>query len=96
MEVAPNTIPIRCVCQKRLKEYLPGLQEQQKWSRPTSNFAVGDVVLMVDENSPRNLWLLGRILEVKPNKGDGLVRKVTLKTNSEIHSGLSQEKSQKF
>ena len=50
-----------------LKEYLPSLQERQKWSRPTSNFEVGDVVHVVDENSPRNLWLLGRILEVKSN-----------------------------
>jgi len=27
-----------------------------------------------------NLWPLGRILEVKPNKRDGLVRRVMLKT----------------
>ena len=47
-----------------------------------SNFEIGDIVLVVDENSPRNLWPLGRILEVKPNKGDGLVRTVSLKTCS--------------
>jgi len=29
-----------------------------------------------------NLWLLGCILEVKPNKRDGLVRRVLLKTKS--------------
>lgn len=67
-----------------LKEYLPSLQQRQKWSRLTRNFKAGDVVLVVDENSPRNLWLLGRILEVKPNKGDGLVRRVTLKTKSAV------------
>lgn len=58
------------------------MQERQKWSRPTSNFEVEDLVLVVDENSPRNLWPLGRILEVKPNTGDGLVRRFTLKTKS--------------
>jgi len=67
-----------------LKEYLPSLQQRQKWSRPTRNFEAGDITLVVDENSPRNLWLLGRILEVKPNKGDGLVRRVTLKTKSAV------------
>ena len=67
-----------------LKEYLPSLQERQKWGRSTSNFEVGDVVLVVDENSPRNQWPLGLIQEVKPNEGDGLVRRVTLKTKTSI------------
>ena len=67
-----------------LREYLPSLQERQKWTRPTVNFEVGDVVLVVDENSPRNLWPLGRIQEVKPNKGDGLVRRVALKTKTSV------------
>ena len=67
-----------------LKEYLPSLQERQKWARSTANFEVGDVVLVVDENSPRNSWPLGRIQEVKPNKGDGLVRRVVLKTKTSV------------
>ena len=67
-----------------LKEYLPCLQERQKWPRSTSNFEVGDVVLVVDENSPRNSWPLGRITEVKPNKRDGLVRRVSLKTKTAV------------
>ena len=67
-----------------LKEYLPSLQERQKWQRSTSNFDVGDIVLVVDEKSPRNSWPLGRILEVKPNKGDGLVRRATLQTKTSV------------
>ena len=31
-----------------------------------------------------NLWPLGRFLEVKPNKRDGLVRRVRLKTKSAV------------
>ena len=50
----------------------------------TSNFEIGDVVLVVDENSPRNSWPLGRILEVKPNKGHGLARRVTLRTKTAV------------
>ena len=67
-----------------LKEYLPSLQERQKWTGSTTNFKVGDVVLVVDENSLRILWPLGRIQEVKPNKGDGLVRRVALKTKVSV------------
>ena len=60
------------------------MPERQKWLRSTSNFEIGDVVLVVDENSPRNSWPLGRILEVNPNKGDGLVRRVSLKTKTAV------------
>lgn len=58
------------------------MQERQKWTRSTVNLEVGDVVLVVDENSPRNLWPLSHIEEVKPSKGDGLVRRVALKTKT--------------
>ena len=67
-----------------LKEYLPSLQERQKWGRSTSNFQVGDVVLVVDEKSPRSSWPLGLIIDVKPNRGDSLVRMVTLRTKYAI------------
>ena len=48
----------------------------KKWSHISRNFAVGNVVLMLDENAPRSSWPLGYILEVFPNKSDGLVRSV--------------------
>jgi len=67
-----------------LREYLPALQERQKWSRVSRNFAVGDVVLLVDENLPRSSWPLGRILEVFPNQKDGLVRSVRVKTRTSV------------
>ena len=63
------------------KEYLPQLQERQRWSRPGRNFCVGDVVLIVDETSPRNSWPLGRIVETFPDS-KGLVRQVKVKTKS--------------
>jgi len=67
-----------------LREYLPALQERQKWSRVSRIFAVGDVVLLVDENLPRSSWPLGRILEVFPNQKDGLVRSVRVKTRTSV------------
>ena len=50
--------------------------------RPKRNVAVGDVVLIAD-NSPRNSWALGRVLEVFADK-KGLVRAVKLKTKSAV------------
>ena len=48
------------------------------------NFAIRDVVLLVDENLPRSSWPLGRILEVFPNQKDVLVRSVRVKTRTSV------------
>ena len=61
-------------------EYLPLLQDRQKWTHPKRNVAVGDIVLVVD-STPRNAWALGRILEVVKDK-HGLVRSAKLKTKT--------------
>lgn len=63
------------------KEYLTQLQERQRWSSPGRNFCVGDVVLIVDDTSPRNSWPLGRIVETFPD-GNRLVRQVKVKTKT--------------
>ena len=67
-----------------LREYLPELQERQKWGSASRNFTIDDVVLDLDENCPRSYWPLGRILEVLQNKRDGLVRSVKVKTRTSI------------
>jgi hypothetical protein len=67
-----------------LKEYLPSLQERQKWGGVKRNFAVNDIVLVRDDNASRASWPLGRILEVYYNRRDGLVRSVKLKTKTSV------------
>lgn len=63
------------------KEYLPIMQQRQKWNRAQRSFTVGDLVLLVDESAPRNSWPLGRITDTtKDHKG--LVRKVRVKTQT--------------
>jgi hypothetical protein len=57
------------------KEYLSNLQTRSKWNSSESNLKVGAVVLVSDENASRNLWKLGRVVEVFPGS-DGNVRKV--------------------
>ena len=62
-------------------EYLLLLQSRQKWTRPRRNVSVGDIVILVDESSPRNSWRLAKVIQVFPSK-DGLVRKVQVRTST--------------
>lgn len=66
-----------------LHEYLLTLQERQKWHVTSKNLQVGDVVLMMEENSPRCHWPLGRVDAVKMGR-DGLVRSVTVKRGKSV------------
>ncbi|XP_072051635.1 uncharacterized protein [Amphiura filiformis] len=66
-----------------IKEYLPQLQQRQKWIHPQRNAKVGDVVMVVNESTPRNVWPLGRVIETLP-ASDGLVRRVRVKTRTSI------------
>ena len=59
------------------KEFLHTLQPRKKWIKPQHNMAVNDVVMVKDENVPRNAWRLARVEEAFPSN-DGLVRKVKL------------------
>ena len=66
-----------------LKEYLPYLQERQKWNSKEPNLKVDDLVLVMDENYPRGQWPVGRVVEMKVSE-DGLVRAVNVKTSSTV------------
>ena len=61
-----------------VREYLPLLQERQKWCEVKRNFNVNDIVLVVDETLPRGRWPLGRVLETYPDS-KGQVRSVKLR-----------------
>jgi hypothetical protein len=65
--------------QRLIREYLPMLQKRGKWRLKERQMKVGDLVLMVDYETPRGKWKLGRVEEVYPGK-DGVVRNVLLKT----------------
>lgn len=62
-------------------EYLPLLQERQKWTQASQNLIPGDVVMIVDDSAPRNSWVLGRVIQTMPD-AKGLVRRVLVKTKS--------------
>ena len=66
-----------------MKEYLPTLQLRQKWHHPTRNFAVGDLILIVDEKTKRGLWPKGVIREVEVYPDSvGHVRRVRVRTST--------------
>ena len=50
------------------REYITILQKRQKWTKESRSLAVGDLVLLVDENLHRNLWSLGRIEKVHEDR----------------------------
>ena len=62
-----------------LKEYLPTLQERQKWLVPQRNFKAGDLVLLMCESTPRSRWPLALIVDINAGP-DGLVRSAQVKT----------------
>ena len=60
------------------KEFLQNLQARPKWTEKKRNFEINDVVLIKDEDLPRNQWSLARITKIFPDEKDGLDRKVQL------------------
>ncbi|XP_078619541.1 uncharacterized protein LOC144886687 [Branchiostoma floridae x Branchiostoma japonicum] len=65
------------------REYLTALQERQKWGKVRRNFAVGDIVIMKEDQTPRGTWPLGKIVQVMPDR-HGLVRRVQVKTQRNV------------
>ncbi|KAK0143560.1 hypothetical protein N1851_018300 [Merluccius polli] len=59
------------------KEYLANITIRQRWHVPRRNLQIGDIVMVKDEDLPRNEWRLGRVVETYANK-DGLVSKVKI------------------
>ena len=58
-------------------EYFRMIISRQKWHKTKPNLKPGDVVLIVDESTPRSQWNLGKVASVCPDKY-GIVRNVTV------------------
>ena len=70
--------------QRLTKEYLPTLQERQKWLRQQPNFQVGDLVLMADKNTPRGRWPKALVEQTFPDS-EGIVRQVVVRTADGVY-----------
>ena len=69
---------VRHVWSRWMKEWVPELRRRKKWNRLCRNFEVGDLVLVIENDTPRGQWNLGRIEETYKGS-DGQVRTVKLK-----------------
>lgn len=68
---------------KWLAEYMPNLTCRTKWHLKTRPLSVGDLVIVVDPTCPRNVWLRGKVIEVKVAQ-DGQVRSAKIQTSRGI------------
>ncbi|XP_075157723.1 uncharacterized protein LOC142230989 [Haematobia irritans] len=67
-----------------VRECLPCLTKRTKWHEcREQQISVGDIVVIVDENTKRNTWIKGRVIDVVRGK-DGGVRTAVVKTLSGI------------
>jgi len=64
--------------QRWVKEFTPVLTRRTKWFERCPPISVGSVVIIVDENLPRNVWLKGGVTNTIPAK-DEQVRRATIK-----------------
>ncbi len=66
---------------RQRNNYLPDLQKRQRWLQPKRSIQVNDVVLVVDDQAPRNRWVMGVVQETYVDK-HGLVRSAKIKTKT--------------
>ncbi|KAK7939924.1 hypothetical protein WMY93_003250 [Mugilogobius chulae] len=62
-----------------IRNYLPSLQSRSKWQQDREDICVDDIVLIVDQQHPRALWLVGKVTRVFPGV-DGRIRSCQVQT----------------
>ena len=67
-------------------EYLHTLQQRQKWNGVKTDVRHGDIVIVKDDNLPRNKWTLAMVEDTFPS-ADGRVRKVKLRVATQQLDG---------
>ena len=60
-----------------IDEYVTTLHQRQKWTHPTREAQLNDIVLLEDEAAPRGEWPLARVIELQPGS-DNHTRTVKL------------------
>lgn len=71
---------VQAVWKRWQTEYLSRLNQRPKWLKNAPEFAIGDIVLLKDENMPPCRWALARILEKHPGP-DNNTRVYTIRYN---------------
>ena len=63
-----------------LKEYLPTFRQRRKWHSAVDGIEVGDMVRILENNTLRVIWPVGRVQKVKKGKNN-VVRSCLVKTS---------------
>ncbi|XP_055638129.1 uncharacterized protein LOC129776484 [Toxorhynchites rutilus septentrionalis] len=66
-----------------IKDYLPEISRRTKWYEKVKPLEVGDIVLIVDVDNPRNCWPKGKVIGVVSSGGQ--TRKATIQTSSGVY-----------
>jgi len=59
------------------REYVQSLQVRSKWVKSKRDFQIGDIVIVKDDNAPRNNWKMAKVVKADKEE-DGHVRRVKL------------------
>ena len=66
-----------------VKEYLPELPHRREPHGRGHQVKIGDLVQIIDQNLPRNVWIRGRVIAVYPGPDD-IVRTVDVQTKGGV------------
>ncbi|XP_053968655.1 uncharacterized protein LOC128870082 [Anastrepha ludens] len=65
------------------RNYLLGLQQRNKWLHPKRNLELNDLVLVQEDNTPPQQWVLGRVAAIVTGQ-DGKVRVADVATKAGV------------
>ncbi|XP_058816977.1 uncharacterized protein LOC131680276 [Topomyia yanbarensis] len=67
-------------CRRWIREYLPTLTRRTKWFSDSRAVQKGDLVVVIDDTK-RNGWIRGKVLEVIPER-DGRIKQAVVQTST--------------
>ena len=63
------------------KEYVSEISKRKIWRKQRRNLKQGDIVLISDENTPRNQWPIAKVIQTTSGK-DGKIRRVKVQAGT--------------
>ncbi|KAL0149811.1 hypothetical protein M9458_054859 [Cirrhinus mrigala] len=67
-----------------IRHYLPTLQTRNKWHKDTSDLSAGTIVMLIDPQLPRALWLVGKVAKTFPGS-DGHIRAAEIQVKDKTY-----------
>lgn len=74
------------------KEYSTNITLRQRWKMPKRNVKIGDIVILQEDDIPRNEWRLGKVINVITDD-DKLVRKATIQMGDKSLGGSGSSRN---